>query len=135
MARIQAPSGKPAGRIKVGENKQPSPNQKRPKFSLEHLLKSHCLSNCTKDEKAALADRLHQMSQLTWEQIQQSSRKGQGSETIARTSINEKIPSSITEDTNILSFRFFGNAPMVGFRQDEVFFIVWLDRAFDVYDH
>jgi hypothetical protein len=108
----------------------------RPKFSLEHLRKSHCISNCTKDEKAALADRLHELSQLTWQQIAQCSRKGQGSEIIARSSIGEdSIPACITEDSNIIAFRFFGNAPMVGFRDAEVFFIVWLDRAFDLYDH
>lgn len=45
------------------------------------------------------------------------------------------VPPSITEDTPILSFRFSGKAPMVGFRREEVFYVVWLDRAFDVYPH
>lgn len=99
------------------------------------MQSSHCLSTCTKDEKAALADRLHQMSQLTWQQIQQAPRHGQGGETIARASLNVKVPNVVTEDTPILSFRFFAMAPMIGFRKDEVFYILWLDRAFDAYEH
>lgn len=133
---IKAPSSQSAtGRFKTTENAKPSPNQLIPKFSLEYLQKSHCLSLCSKDEKAALADRLHQLSQLTWQQIQQAHRHGQGSETIARTSMKVVLPSAITEDTPILSFRFSGMAPMVGFRREEVFYVVWLDRAFDVYPH
>lgn len=54
------------------------------------------------DEKAALADRLHELSQLTWQQIQQAPRHGQGSETIARTSMKVVVPPAITEDTPIL---------------------------------
>jgi len=108
----------------------------RPKFSFEHLRRSHCLSNCEKDEKAALADRLHEMSQLTWQQIAQSHKKGQGYEILSRDTITgDAIPDFITEDTNIISFRFCSKAPMVGFRDAEVFYLVWLDRAFNLYDH
>lgn len=108
----------------------------RPKFCLEHLRRSYCLSGCDKDEKAAFADRLYELSQLSWQQIAQSSRKGQGSEVIARTSIKgDAIPTVITEDVNILAFRCIGNAPMVGFRSGEVFHVVWIDRAFTLYDH
>jgi hypothetical protein len=46
----------------------------RPKFSLEYLQRSHCLSLCARDEKAALADRFHELSQLTWQQIHQADR-------------------------------------------------------------
>lgn len=124
-----------SGRIKANENAKPSPNHLVPKFSLEYLQKSHCLSKCTKDEKAALIDRLHELSQLTWQQIQQAHRHGQGSETIARTSMNVGVPPAITDDTPILSFRFSGKAPMVGFRREDVFYLVWIDRAFNVYPH
>lgn len=124
-----------SGRIRAPENAKPTPNQLRPKFSLEYMQKSHCLSLCEKDEKVALIDRMHELSQLTWQQIQQAPRHGQGHEIIDQSSIKPPMPSAITEDVKILSFRFCGKAPMVGFRRDEVFYIVWLDRAFDVYQH
>lgn len=124
-----------AGRIKTAENVKPTPNQLVPKFSFEHLRKTHCISNCEKDEKVALIDRMHELSQMTWQQIQQAPRHGQGCEIIGRNSMKVGIPDVITEDTNILAFRFFGKAPMVGFRQDDVFYLVWLDRDFTVYTH
>lgn len=123
------------GKLKSRDTQRASPQQMRPKFSFEHLQKSHCLSNCERDEKAALADRLHELSQLTWQQVMQADRHGQGCETIKRTSIKTAIPPCITEDSNILAFRFCGKAPMVGFRREEVFYLVWLDRDFSLYNH
>lgn len=107
----------------------------RPKFCLEHLQKDHCLSKCTLAEKAAFADRLHEMSQLTWQQLSQAHRHKQGFESIDRISIKGTFPAVLTADVTIYAFRFSGMAPMVGFRTGEVFHVVWLDRAFDLYPH
>ena len=134
--RLKARDSNTVGsRIEAKSNARSNPNSLVPKFSFEFLSKSHCISSCQKDEKAALTDRLHQLSQLVWQRIQESSRHGQGCEIISRASMRVSIPDCITEDTNILAFRFFGKAPMVGFRREEVFYIVWLDRDFTVYDH
>jgi len=122
-------------RLKSHDTAKQTPNQMRPKFSLEYLQKGYCLSDCTKDEKAAFADRLHELSQLTWQQIQQAGRHKQGFEKIPSESIKSGIPPCITDDVVIMAFRFCGLAPMVGFRRDEVFFAVWLDRDFTLYDH
>jgi hypothetical protein len=108
---------------------------RRPKFSLEHLSKSHCISACSNDEKAAFADRLHELSQITWQVIQGAHRHGQGHEKIARDVIKVAIPAVITEDVQIIAFRCIGKAPMVGFKVDETFYVVWIDRAFDLYPH
>lgn len=75
------------------------------------------------------------VSQLTWQEINQAPRHGLGTEIIDRLAIKDRLPGCITEDTNILALRFHGKAPMVGFRLAEVFYIVWLDRAFQLYDH
>jgi hypothetical protein len=112
-----------------------TPNQLRPKFSLEYIQSSYGLRECTKEEKAAFIDCLHEMSQLTWQQLHQAERHKQGYEIINRDAINTGIPSYITEDTQILAFRFSDKKPMVGFRRDEVFFVVWLDRDFTLYKH
>ena len=107
----------------------------RPKFCLEHLQKDHCLSKCTTEEKAAFADRIHEMSQLTWQQLSQAHRHKQGFEPIDRSAIKGTFPSVLTQDVTILAFRFSGMAPMVGFRTGEVFHVVWFDRAFNLYKH
>lgn len=64
-----------------------------------------------------------------------SDKHGCGHEKIDRDAINATIPAFVTEDTNLLAFRFFGKAPFVGFRKDEVFYILWIDRSFDLYKH
>ena len=107
----------------------------KPLFSLEYLKKSYCLSACTKEEKASLADTLHKLSQLTWAEIMQCGRHQLGCEIINTNAIKDEIPSLITEDVNLLAFRFDGMKSMVGWRLDRIFHIVWLDRNFTLYTH
>jgi hypothetical protein len=107
----------------------------RPKFSLELLQKNYCLSRCTQTEKIALIERLHELSQLTWQMIMQTDRHRQGCEKIDHKAIKTALPPFINSDMTLLAFRFYGKAPMVGFREAEVFFIVWLDRDFTLYRH
>jgi hypothetical protein len=115
---------------------QPKPDSEPPVFSFRYLQAGYCISNCTKDEKAALATKLREMSQLSWMQLQLAPREGLGKENIARGSIKPGIPKVITPDvTHFWAFRFHGNAPMVGFRSGLVFYVLWLDRAFTLYDH
>jgi len=78
---------------------------------------------------------LYKLSQLTWSQIQSSPRHGLGYEKIPRAAIKAPVPSLITEDTNFIAFRFSGKKAMVGYRDRAVFYVVWLDRNFTLYDH
>lgn len=105
---------------------------KRPKFSLKYLGGQHCLSRCTKDEKAAFADRIHRLSQQTWSQIFQGGRHGGGFE-----KINEPLswmPDKFSEK-QIIAFRFSGMKAMLGFSDKEIFYILGLDRDFTSYGH
>lgn len=116
------------------------PESKKPAFSLEKLVsdKRFSLAGCDKDQKAALIDQMFKLSQLTWRDLKFSHRHGPGYEKIARTSLNAEIPETIPEDANIIAFRFHGKAPMVGYRDGRtrsIFYIVWLDRNFRLYDH
>lgn len=122
-------------RFSAKETTDIPPEQEPPLFSLRYLQKDYSLSQCTKDEKAAFADTLYQLSQLTWSQIKASSRHGLGYEKIDRNSISSAIPTHIKEDVNIVAFRFFGMAPMVGYRDGAVFYVIWLDRDFTLYPH
>lgn len=106
-----------------------------PLFSLRHLRKNFCLSKCNTKEKAALADTLHKLSQCTWMSIKHMDRQGSGFEKIKRSAIRDGIPEIIKEDANIIGFRFYAKARMVGFRSREVFHIVWLDREYNLYAH
>lgn len=114
-----------------------SSNGLTPLFSLEHLPSDsrYSLSVCTRDEKAAFADTIMKLSKMTWGDINQTPRSGLGYEKIRRSAIKAGT-SHVKEDVEFfLAFRCFGKAPMVGYRTDRVFSIVWIDREFTLYSH
>ncbi|MBI5892747.1 MAG: hypothetical protein HZB79_03685 [Deltaproteobacteria bacterium] len=121
-----------------GAKNNSSPQDNPPVFSLWHIKDSHCVKKCVQEEKAAFADKLRELSQLTWMQIMGTQRHGNGYEKIERSAINETIPPHITEDVHIIAFRFYKKAPMIGYRDPlnrSIFHIVWLDREYNVYNH
>lgn len=137
---IKKQSGTDGLRLKTHETKEVAPDTQPPIFSLYHLRKDYCLSKCTTDEKAAFADTLHKLSQLTWSDLRQAPKNGIGYEKINRSSFKNKdcIPKNITEDVNIIAFRFSGKKAMVGYKDPidrKLFHVVWLDRDFCLYDH
>jgi len=104
-------------------------------FSLRHLQKNYCFSACQPEEKQALAESFFKRRDMTWLSISKEPKHGLGFEKINRKSLNVKVPSIVPEDANILSFRFKGKAPMVGYKENNLFYILWLDRDFTVYPH
>ena len=119
----------------------PSPQvpseQCHPHFSLQYISNNNkfCLSSCEDKEKAAFAERLYRLSQMTWAQIRQQDRHKLGYEKISRSSLKTKVPPHIKDDVNIIAFRFDGKKSMVGYKIGHVFYIVWLDRSFKLYKH
>ena len=112
-------------------------NMLHPAFSFKYLSlkKDYSLDQCDKREKIDLLLTIFKLSQMPWNQIQSAPRHGMGHEIIKRSAIKTTIPSNIGEDVRLLSFRFSGKRPMVGYRQDKIFYILWLDCKFKLYDH
>lgn len=135
MRGFKRPKQETGAKIQTHASAEDLSQQNPPAFSLRYLRGDYCLSKCEKDEKAAFADTLHRLSQMTWQQIFQAGRHGLGFEKIARSSIKSGVPPEISEDVNFLAFRFCAKAPMVGYRDGSVFYVLWLDRAFSLYDH
>ena len=106
-------------------------------FSFQFLNSKYCISCCSLQDKAALADQLRMLGSKTWAELRQAPRHGIGYEKIARNAIRASFPDHLRkdEDVTFLAFRFSGKKPMVGYRDREVFHIVWLDRDFSLYDH
>ena len=78
----------------------------------------------------------NKLSQLPWKELRQAPRHGLGYEKIKRHSIKSGIPLHITDDVDhFIAFRFHDKAPMVGHRQERIFYIFWIDRDFSLYDH
>ena len=134
--RFNAKNRKEKGKkVSKSQTEDISPEQQPPMFSLRYLNQDYNLSQCTKDEKAAFADKIAQLSQLTWSQIQSQPRHGLGYEKIEKNAIRSSIPNHITDDVNLIAFRFCAKAPMVGYRDRAVFYVIWLDRDFTLYPH
>lgn len=111
-------------------------NQIKPAFSLEHIQRNFCLTDCETDEKAAFADALLKRSRMTWQEIIQAPKHGLGVEKIKRQCIRAPVPEIIPEDVDhFLALRFNGKAPMVGYRNQTIFYVLWIDRAFSLYEH
>ena len=136
--RIRRPSQRSEGRMRapVLVPSDIDNNERKPIFSLEYMMREYSVERCDAERKAAFADALWTRSQMTWRQIIQAPRHGLGSERIPRRAIKVGVPRAITEDVSeFLSMRFHSNAPMVGFRIGQIFYIVWLDRNYSIYDH
>ena len=123
------------GRLKPSTSNKKPPDQLPPLFSLRYLSPGHCISKCNRAERAAFADRLRRISQLTWAELRQAPRHGLGYEKIARNAIKPGIPRHIKDDVKFIAFRFDALKSMIGYKEGDVFHIIWLDRSFDVYDH
>jgi hypothetical protein len=64
----------------------------------------------------------------------QAGRHGSGSEKIPRYRLKVSIPPHITEDQEFFTaFRFWGMSPMIGYVDQGVFYVVWLDRKHECY--
>jgi hypothetical protein len=112
-----------------------SPEKAPPVFSLRYLEGEYCLTKCEKDDQVAFALKLHRLSKLTWNEIHSQGRHQFGYEKISRNAIKAPIPKFITEDVNFIAFRFSGIKAMVGYRDGAIFYVIWLDRNFTLYDH
>lgn len=138
MKRPRRPSPGRGTRIPAPVDTPFNPNHVPPTFSLQYLHPDYALASCTQEEKAAFADTLWKLSQMTWQQIMQSPRHGRGAEFLDRQGITgAPVPSHITTDVRLIALRFHGKKPMVGYRGKDgvTFFVVFLDRDFTLYSH
>lgn len=81
--------------------------------------------------------RLRKLSELGWKEIAKSDRHAYGMEKIPRDILKHALPSQITPEVPIFAFRAVGdNRPFVGFREGNVFHIVFIEASFgDIYNH
>lgn len=110
---------------------------KPPMFSLERIQSGDfCFSALSQEHKAAFGEAIYRRRTLLWKEIKQLDRHGLGFEKIARSSIAPSIPPFIKDDVDhFLAFRFNGLRPMVGYRVRDVFYVLWFDSNFSLYDH
>ena len=133
--KIKRPNSHQGQRTQVKPPDASSSNYLHPAFCFKHLQPDYNLERCSSHEKAALSETLVHLSQISWSTIQSSGRHGLGHEKIASSALKTKIPNAVPEDRNFLSFRFCGKKPMIGYRVDKIFYVLWIDTKFSVYSH
>ncbi len=108
-----------------------------PIFSLEKVQQGdYCLSELDKEDKSMFADAIFKRRELTWSQIKGAGRHALGAEKIPKSSIKAPIPAFITDDVDdFLVFRYNGKKPMVGYRKQNIFFVLWFDHNYTLYSH
>ena len=128
---------KAKGKSGISATDTPDYERMPPIFSLERVQPTgYCLSDLCKDDKAAFAESIFKRKSLTWSEIKKINRHSLGFEKIARSSIKASMPAFITEDVDhFLAFRFQGMKPMVGYRDRNIFFVLWFDKDFSLYPH
>lgn len=107
-------------------------------FSLRHCTDSGPFGFDGLDQecKAAFASAMHTRRSMTWRELRNAPRHGLGQERIAVSAINASIPSHVAEGGHtLIVFRFNGKAPMVGYRDGAVFYVLFFDPDFRLYKH
>jgi len=133
--RISTPSTTQGSLIKANEptNYDTLP----PIFSLERVQSGdYCFSKLSQEDKSQFAEAIFRRKSLMWRDIKKIDRHGLGFEKISKNSIKTGIPASITEDeTHLLAFRYSGRKAMVGQRVNNIFYVLWFDHNFSLYNH
>lgn len=106
-------------------------------FSLERVQGGiYCFSALCEYDKAMVAEAMFRRRNMTWNDVTLAPRHGLGTEKIPKRQITAPMPVFITEDmTDFLVLRFSGKKPMVGYRQGRVYYALWFDHSFSLYDH
>jgi hypothetical protein len=93
--------------------------------------------NCCQDcDQLHLARRIFMLSRIPWQTIKLAPSGGFGTKKIERTSIRRAVPSSVTDDVQFFySLHYIGKKRFIGYRVGQVFYILWIDHNFSVYDH
>ena len=130
------------GVVSVSKNQVSNPQGNgTPTFCFRHLHSKYNMTTCCASDRKfpkALIKKIGTLSQMTWSDIQLSSRKGLGSEKITRSSLKVSVPSSISSDVqSFLSFYFAGtDGRLIGYRgADTLFHAGFIDTKLNVYNH
>ncbi|MBR9882311.1 MAG: hypothetical protein GYB21_01035 [Oceanospirillales bacterium] len=130
-------AGKPKQGPLIKAEEPPNTQKLPPIFSLQRIQSGdYCFSCLDQEHKASFAEAIFKRKILTWAEINNAHRHGLGFEKISKKSIKTSIPPFITEDQDhFLAFRYHGKNPLVGYRIGQIFYVLWFDHNFTLYDH
>ncbi len=121
-----------------------SDDDKKPLFSLEYIgvNTKYGLKSCQVEDKAIFLEAIHKRSDLTWKQIKNEPFKnGLGFELLKDRKLNMKLRrmarKKLTEDAKIRVFcaKSRTKRRMLGERDGQIFYILFLDPCGEIYEH
>lgn len=115
----------------------PNYDEMPPIFSLEKIVgDKYCFSKLSHEDKVQFAESIYKRRCMSWKEINKANRHKLGTEKIPKRQIKGTIPKFITDDfKDFLVFRFSGMHPMVGYRDKNIFYVLWFDFNFTLYSH
>lgn len=133
--KIKSPTPTKGERFEAQE--APDWNEHPPIFSLEKIQNGkYCFSQLPDECKIAFATAQFNRRNHPWKEISQMPKHGYGTEKIPKDQIKATMPPFVTPDVkDFLVLRYHANRPMVGYRKRDVFYILWFDHNYTLYDH
>jgi hypothetical protein len=137
MGKLKRRESGAAGRVKArtAPVEMDTSEGRPPVFSFEYLQNGWCIQDCEAVERSKMLERLRILGKMPWRDLRKEHRHGYGCETIERSSLKVGIPAFLTDDVRLLVFRAFERVAMVGYKNDRIFYVMWIDRAFKLYKH
>jgi hypothetical protein len=112
-----------------------STNNVRPLFSLAEMAPHYSVEHCDARPLASLARLLRTLAQMTWAEIQSSGRRQLGHEIIRRDELRPGIGAHVPGDRVALAFRAGDDYRVIGYRTDDVLYVVAVDSDLTAYEH
>ena len=113
-------------------------NNRYPKFSFEFCFGSkRGINHASVKTKKVTLDKIILLSQNTWHEIKELPRE-QSFEKIKKSSFNSLpgLPDKFKDIAKIDVFRLPSKVGrLIGYIEEDTFFVVWIDTTFDMYDH
>ncbi len=87
--------------------------------------------------RAEFLEKWHKRSVLTWKELAaKHHRHGLGAEFIPASVIKPQIPRQFQDLEKFRVYRHKGNLPFVGWKDGEVFYVIWIEKAYnELYKH
>jgi hypothetical protein len=124
-------------RINAPEVPQVNSDDLPPVFGMDQMRSPYTVKECHAAGKSKeLLEALWRRSKSSWRELTFGDHTKTGFEPIFQSEVPGSRVVGMTPDQKLLVLRFAGGAcRIVGYRQERIYHIVWVDTKLDLYDH
>lgn len=107
------------------------------RFNLAYIHDKYFFSdNCDPQYKLDFVNKLQKFHKMNWGQVFMADKHKMGKELLPKNSISLSPPKGFETIEEYMVLRYSGLLPMVGYKDEDVFCIFWLEDGFNkLYDH